>query len=133
MVEKNLVLIKPDAVERNLVGEILNIYEKAGLKIIAMKMEHISEEKAKIHYASHEGQEYFDRLIKFLSRSPIVALVLEGENATHIIRTLNGSTKNPAPDTIRAKYAISSTENSVHSSDSAETSKREIALWFDQI
>lgn len=131
MVEKNLVLIKPDAVERNLVGEILNIYEKAGLKIIAMRMEQISEEKAKIHYASHEGQEYFDRLVKFLSRSPIVALILEGENATHIIRTLNGSSTNPAPNTIRAKYAVSPTENSVHSSDSADAARREIALWFE--
>ncbi|MGL4655555.1 MAG: nucleoside-diphosphate kinase [Sarcina sp.] len=132
MLEKNLVLIKPDAVERNLIGEILDMYEKAGLKIKAMRMEKISEEKAKIHYAAHEGRDYFYELVEFLSRSPIVAVILEGEDAIQKVRTLNGSAKNPAPDTIRGKYAISLTENSVHSSDSPETARREIALWFDQ-
>ena len=131
MLEKNLVLIKPDAVERNLIGKVLNIYESNGLKIKAMRMEKISAEKAKIHYAAHEGRDYFDELVEFLSRSPIVAVILEGEDVIQTVRRLNGSAKNPAPDTIRGQFAISLTENSVHSSDSPETARREIALWFD--
>lgn len=129
--ERSLVLIKPDVVERNLIGEILSVYENAGLKIVNMRMEKISKEIAKIHYAEHEGREYFERLINYITRSELVALVLEGNDAIKKIRELNGSTSNPKNGTIRHKYAISGTENSVHASDSIESAKREIAIWFN--
>lgn len=128
--EKSLVLIKPDAVERNLIGSILSIYENAGLKIVNIKMEQVSEEKAIEHYKEHEGRDYFEPLIEYIRRSPLVALILEGENAIAKIRELNGSTTNPAEGTIRAKFAISNRENSVHASDSVESAKREMAIWF---
>lgn len=130
MLERSLVLIKPDAVERNLVGEIINVYEKAGLKIIEMKMEHVTLEKAQKHYIEHDGKAYFQELTDYLTRSPLVAIVFEGEDAIEKIRALNGSAKDPKPGTLREKYQISLTESSVHSSDSVETAKREIKLWF---
>ncbi len=128
--EKSLVLIKPDAVERNLIGSILSIYENAGLKIVNIKMEQVSEEKAIEHYKEHEGRDYFEPLIEYIRRSPLVALILEGENAIAKIRELNGSTTNPAEGTIRHRFAISNRENSVHASDSVESAKREMAIWF---
>ncbi|WP_297520213.1 nucleoside-diphosphate kinase [uncultured Clostridium sp.] len=130
MIEKSLVLIKPDAVERNLIGEIISIYEKNNLKVIQMNMEHISEEKAAKHYAEHEGKPYFNDLINYLSRSPLVAIIFEGENAIEKVRDLNGPAKNPDPSTIRGKFAVSLTEDAVHGSDSAKNAKREISLWF---
>ena len=128
--EKSLVLIKPDAVERNLIGSILSIYENAGLKIVNIKMEQVSEEKAIEHYKEHEGRDYFEPLIAYIRRSPLVALILEGENAIAKIRELNGSTTNPVEGTIRHRFAISNRENSVHASDSVESAKREMAIWF---
>ncbi|MGL4760636.1 MAG: nucleoside-diphosphate kinase [Sarcina sp.] len=131
MNEKCLVLIKPDAVERNLVGKILDMYEENDLKITNMKMEQVSREKATRHYEEHLGRSYFDELIKYITRSPLLAIVLEGENAISKVRTLNGSTKNPDEGTIRAKFGLSITENSVHASDSAENAEREISIWFE--
>ncbi|MGL5820039.1 MAG: nucleoside-diphosphate kinase [Sarcina sp.] len=128
--EKSLVLIKPDAVERNLIGEIINIYERSGLKIIDMKLEKASKAKAKEHYKEHEGREYFEPLIDYIMRSPLVALVLEGENAIEKIRTINGATSNPVEGSIRYKYSLSGRENSVHASDSVENANREIKIWF---
>lgn len=128
--EKSLVLIKPDAVERNLIGEILNIYEKAGLKVINMKMEKVSYDVATEHYKEHEGRDYFKDLIEYITRSPLVALILEGDDAVVKIRKINGATSNAKEGTIRAKYSLSKRENSVHSSDSLESAKREIKIWF---
>lgn len=128
--EKSLVLIKPDAVERNHIGDIISIYEKAGLKVTALKLEKVSEEKAKKHYEEHVGKHFFEELIEYITRSPVVAMILEGNNAIETVRELNGRTKNPAEGTIRKKYGISETENSVHASDSVESAKREIELWF---
>ena len=131
MKEKCLVLIKPDAVERNLVGKILDMYEENDLKITNMKMEQVSKEKSQKHYEEHLGRGYFDELIEYITRSPLLAIVLEGENAISKVRTLNGSTKNPDEGTIRAKFGLSITENSVHASDSTENAEREISIWFE--
>lgn len=130
--EKTLVLIKPDAVERNLVGKILSYYEEAELKIVELRMEQVKEELAEKHYFEHKGRDYYQALITFITRSPICALVLEGENAIEKTREINGAT-NPEKQkegTIRKAFAINQRENCVHASDSIESAKREIALWF---
>lgn len=130
--EKTLVLIKPDAVERNLIGAITKIYEENNLKVVNLKLEKISEELAKEHYKEHEGKEFYNDLIKYITRSPLVAMVLEGEKAIAKVRELNGKTnpKEAKEGTIRSLYAINGSENSVHSSDSTESAEREIKLWF---
>lgn len=131
-IEKTLVLIKPDAVERNLIGAITKIYEENNLKVVNLKLEKISKELAKEHYKEHEGKEFYNDLIKYITRSPLVAMVLEGENAIAKVRELNGKTnpKEAKERTIRSLYAINGSENSVHSSDSIESAEREIKLWF---
>lgn len=132
MVERTLVLIKPDAVERNLIGSILSEYERNNLKIMELKLMHVSTEFAQRHYAEHEGKPFFDDLVAYLTRSPLVALILEGENAVQRVRALNGKT-NPqesGDNTIRSLYGVSLSENTVHASDSPESAEREIALWF---
>ena len=132
MRERSLVLIKPDAVERNLIGQIINCYEEVGLKVMAMKMEKITNEMASKHYGEHKGKAFYDELINYITRSPLCALILEGEEAISKIRKLNGNT-NPAKaedGTIRKYFGENLTENCVHSSDSVETAKREIVMWF---
>lgn len=133
--ERTLVLIKPDAVERNLIGKILTYYEDGGLKIIALKMEKIDRSFAEEHYKEHKGKVFFKELIDYITRSPLCALVLEGRDAVNKVREINGSTKpeNQKEGTIRKAYAKSITENSVHSSDSIEHAKEEIKLWFPNI
>lgn len=134
MIEKTLVLLKPDAVERNLIGSILVEYERNGLKISEMKLIKASTQLAEQHYAEHTGKPFFDRLVAYLTRSPLVALVLEGENAITRVRTLNGTTDpTDSPDnTIRALYGLSMSENTVHASDSIESAERERVIWFGQ-
>lgn len=130
--ERSLVLIKPDAVERNLVGSIIKIYEEAGLKVMALKMEQITEAFAKSHYAEHQGKVFFEELIKYVTRSPLVAMVLQGEDAVNTIRRVNGVTDPTKAEegTIRRLFAIDKTENSVHASDCPESAKKEIEIWF---
>ncbi|MER2226628.1 MAG: nucleoside-diphosphate kinase [Carnobacterium sp.] len=132
MTEKTLVLIKPDAVERNLIGRILVEYERNDLKVLDMKFIHASTELAEKHYAEHNGKPFFNRLVSYLTRSPIVALVLEGENAISRVRALNGNTdpKTSPDNTIRALYGLSLSENTVHASDSKESAVRERSIWF---
>lgn len=130
--ERSLVLIKPDAVEKNIIGEVISKYEGNGLKVVSLKMERISKDFACMHYEEHIGKEFFESLIKFITRGPLCALILEGENAIQKVREINGST-NPekaAEGTIRRLYAASSMENCVHASDSIESAKREVKLWF---
>ncbi|MGL4991565.1 MAG: nucleoside-diphosphate kinase [Paraclostridium sp.] len=129
--ERSLVLIKPDAVERNLIGEIISIYEKAGLKVVNLRLEKVSKQKALRHYIEHAGRSYFNELITYITRSPLVAIELEGDDAIERIRALNGSARDPEKGSIRDRFAVSLTENSVHSSDSAETARRELHLWFN--
>lgn len=130
--EQTLVLIKPDAVERNLIGKILSEYERNGLKIVEMQLLTASKTIAAAHYAEHEGKPFYDELIDYITGGPLVAFVLEGEDAIQRVRALNGATdpKDAGDNTIRALYGIDLSNNTVHASDSAESAKKEISIWF---
>lgn len=134
MIERSLVLIKPDAVERNLIGKILTIYEDNNLKIINMRLTKVSRELAEAHYIEHKGRDYYENLISYITRSAVVAVVLEGEGAIALVRKLNGKT-NPAEaeeGTVRRLYGLATNQNSVHASDSPENAQREIEIWFPE-
>lgn len=130
--EKTLVLIKPDAVERKLIGKIISLYEERDLKVTAMRMLHADPEIVMRHYEEHIGRSYFDHLMNYITRSPLVALVLEGENAIALAREINGKTDpaEAAEGTIRRLYGQTKTYNTVHASDSTESAAREIEIWF---
>lgn len=130
--EQTLVLIKPDAVERNLIGKILSEYERNGLKIVEMQLLTASKTIAAAHYAEHEGKPFYDELIDYITGGPLVAFVLEGEDAIQRVRALNGATdpKDAGDNTIRALYGIDLSNNTVHASDSTESAKKEISIWF---
>ena len=130
--ERTLVLIKPDAVQRGLVGNIILRLEGRGLKIVALKMVHMDMEMAKRHYVIHEGKPFFDGLVKFITSSPLVAAVMEGPRAVEIVRGTMGQTDpaNAAPGTIRGDLALEMGRNAVHGSDSVDNAKKEIALFF---
>lgn len=133
--EKTLVLIKPDAVERNIVGKILSYYEEAGLKIVKMRMEQVSRDFAALHYGEHKGKGFYENLLNYITRSPLCALVVAGDDAVEKVRKINGST-NPeeaVEGTIRHKYGINKTENCVHASDSVNSAKVEVERWFPDI
>ena len=132
--ERTLVLIKPDGVQRGLVGAIIERLERRGLRIVGLKLMQVSQELARRHYAIHEGKPFFDGLIRYITSSPVVAMVLEGNNAIEITRATMGAT-NPAkaaPGTIRADYALEIGRNLVHGSDGPDTARAEIALWFTE-
>lgn len=135
MIERSLVLIKPDGVERNLVGNIINVYEEHGLKICALEMIHTDKDLAAKHYDQHKEKPFFEDLLTYLTRSPLVAIVFEGEDAVNKIRKLNGATDPTKAEsgTIRNKFARSISENCVHASDSAESAENEIRLWFPDL
>ena len=130
--ERTLVLCKPDAVERGLVGEIVGRIERKGLSIVALEQRKLDAGTAKQHYAEHEGKPFFDDLVAFITRSPLVAMVVEGPDAWKVLRTMMGATnpREAAPGTIRGDLAIELTENLVHGSDGPESAAREIALFF---
>ena len=132
MAERTLVLCKPDCVERGLVGEVLGRLERKQLRIVALEMRHLDEATAKQHYAEHDGKPFFAHLVAFITRSPLVAMVVEGPDAYKVVRTLMGTTnpREAAPGTIRGDLAIELTENLVHGSDGPESAAREIALFF---
>ena len=134
-IERSLVLIKPDGVERNLIGKVLEVYEKENLVVKQIKMDKVSKEFACKHYEEHKGKDFFDSLINYITRSNLVALVLEGEDAISKVRKINGSvnSENDSIATIRRRFAISKTENTVHASSSKESANREISLWFPDI
>jgi nucleoside-diphosphate kinase len=129
---RTLVLCKPDAVERGLVGEVIDRLERKGLKLVALELRLLDEATAKLHYAEHDGKPFFNDLVSFITRSPLVAMVVEGPDAWKVVRTLMGSTnpRDAAPGTIRGDLAIELTENLVHGSDGPESADREIALFF---
>lgn len=132
MVERTLVLIKPDAVQRKLAGRILDRFEQRGLTLRAAKLLTVSPDLAGEHYAEHREKPFFGELVDFITSSPTLALVLEGEGAIAVVRSTMGST-NPAtsaPGTIRGDFALSMPDNLVHGSDSSESAVREIGLWF---
>lgn len=135
MTQRTLVLIKPDAVRRGLVGEILGRYETKGLTIVAMEHRSIDAAMADAHYAEHVEQPWYPPLREFAVSGPLVSLVLEGDEAIAVVRLLNGKTDGRVadPGTIRGDLSLSNRENLVHASDSEESAAREIALWFPQL
>lgn len=131
-VERTLSILKPDAVAKNLIGEIIARLEKAGLKIVAARMKHLTPGEAEGFYAVHKERGFFPDLVKFMTSGPVVVMVLEGDNAVAKYREIMGATdpKKAAPGTIRADFADSIDENSVHGSDSQENAKIEISYFF---
>jgi nucleoside-diphosphate kinase len=130
--QRSLVLIKPDAIQRGLSGEIISRLEKKGLKIVAMKMLHIDKNLAQRHYSIHKGKAFFDDLVNFITSSPVIAIVFQGKNAVEIIRQAMGET-DPAKahsGTIRGDFGIDIGYNLVHGSDSLENASKEIDLFF---
>jgi nucleoside-diphosphate kinase len=130
--ERTLILVKPDAFARGLTGEIIARFENKGLKIASMRHMQVTEELAKQHYAEHDGKPFFGELVEFITSGPIVAMVLEGDDAIRAARQVIGAT-NPleaAPGSIRGDYAIAVGQNMVHGSDSPESGEREAKLFF---
>jgi len=132
-IERTLSIIKPDAVAKNVIGEIYSRFEKAGLRIIAAKMLHLSREQAEGFYAVHKERPFFKDLVDFMISGPVMVQALEGENAVALHRELMGATdpKKAAPGTIRADFAETVDENAVHGSDATETAAVEIAYFFN--
>ncbi|EKF75680.1 nucleoside-diphosphate kinase [Alcanivorax hongdengensis A-11-3] len=131
-VERTLSIIKPDAVAKNVIGEIVSRFEKADLKVVAMKMVHLSDEQAGGFYAEHKERPFFKDLVSFMTSGPVIVQVLEGEDAVAKNRDLMGATnpKDAAAGTIRADFAETIDENAVHGSDSTESAAREVAYFF---
>jgi nucleoside-diphosphate kinase len=131
-IERTFSIIKPDAVAKNVIGEIYSRFEKNGLKIVAAKMQHLTQAQAEGFYAEHKERGFFKDLVAFMISGPVIMQVLEGENAVLKHREIMGATnpKEAAPGTIRADFANSIDENAVHGSDAVETAKREIAYFF---
>lgn len=131
--QRTLVLIKPDGVQRGLVGEIISRLEKRGLMLIAMKFQQVSREFAETHYAAHEGKPFYKGLVKYITSAPLVAMVWEGTEAIKAVRQTVGAT-NPLeadPGTIRHDLALLTSRNLIHASDSPETAEKEIEMWFN--
>jgi nucleoside-diphosphate kinase len=135
MTQRTLVLLKPDAVRRGLVGQVVSRFEAKGLTIVAMEHRAIDAAMADAHYAEHADQPWYPPLREFAVSGPLVALVLEGDEAISVVRALNGATdgRAAAPGTIRGDLSLSNRENLVHASDSEESAAREMALWFPQL
>lgn len=130
--ERTLVIIKPDAVQRGLIGEITARFERRGLKIAAMRLETVSRETAERHYAEHKGKGFYEDLVRYITSSPSVLMVLEGPDAIAITRNTMGATKpaDATPGTIRADFGVMIGRNLVHGSDSPESASREIDIFF---
>jgi nucleoside-diphosphate kinase len=133
--ERTLVLIKPDAVRRGLAGEILGRFERKGLAIDAMVLRGMDEPTADEHYAEHLDKAFYPTLKEFMTGGPLIALVLSGEQAVDVVRGLVGATdgRRAAPGTIRGDLSLSNRENLVHASDSPDSAKREIGIWFPEL
>lgn len=132
MSERTFLAIKPDAVQRGLVGEIIQRFEQRGYKLVGMKLMQVSRETAETHYGEHKGKPFFDGLVGFITSSPIVAMVWEGKNVIACARKMMGATnpQNAEPGTIRGDFAIDVGMNCVHGSDSAASAEREIGIFF---
>jgi len=135
MTERTLVLLKPGTVRRGLVGEVMSRFEAKGLSILRMELRTIDGEIADRHYAEHVERDFYPPLREFVTGGPLVAMVLEGDEAIAVVRALAGATdgRKAAPGTIRGDLSLSNRENLVHGSDSAESAEREIALWFPSL
>ena len=132
--EKTFVMIKPDAVQRGLVGDIISRFEKKGIKIVAMKMVSVDRELAEKHYGIHKGKSFFEPTIKYITSSPVIALILEGNNAIEMVRNMMGKTdpQKAESGTIRGDFGQFIGRNLIHGSDGVDTAKFEINLWFNQ-
>lgn len=132
MSERTLILIKPDAVQRQLIGKIIDRYEARGLRICGMKLVHADRALAEQHYAVHREKPFFAGLVEFITSAPLVAMAVEGPNAIAICREINGKTRphEAAPGSIRGDWAVDTGHNLVHASDSAESAAAELSLWF---
>ena len=135
MTERTLIICKPDAVERGLVGEIVARIERKQLKLVALELRHLDRATAERHYGEHEGKPFFGELIDFITRSPVVLGVVEGTEAIKVWRTMMGTTnpRDAAPGTLRGDLAIEMGENMVHGSDSTESAAREIGIFFPNL
>ena len=135
MSQRTFVLLKPDAVRRGLVGEILGRFEAKGLSLVAMELRRIDGAKADEHYAEHVERDFYPPLREFVTSGPLVACVLEGDEAVEVVRAINGATdgRKAAPGTIRGDLSLSNRENLVHGSDSPESADREIKMWFPDL
>jgi nucleoside-diphosphate kinase len=133
--ERTLIVVKPDGVQRGLSGEILARFEKRGFKLVALKMMTVTPELAKEHYSEHSEKPFFPGLVEFITSTPVVAMVLEGQNAIALSRQMIGATDplNVAPGTIRGDYTLDKQANLIHGSDSPEASQRELQLWFPEL
>lgn len=132
--QKTLVLIKPDAVQRGLSGEIIARLERRGLKLVGMKMLRVSQELAHRHYGAHVDKPFFGSLVDFITSSPLIAIAVEGKDAVDVVRTTMGAT-NPvdaSPGTVRGDYGLTIGMNLIHGSDSPESAETELALFFDE-
>jgi len=134
MSERSFVMLKPDAVLRRLMGTVLTRFEKRGLKIVAAKMMEISEDLAKEHYGEHKDKPFFNDLVSYITSAPVLAMVIEGDECISLIRKMVGATNPKEADlgTIRGDFALDTGRNIIHASDSAQSAKREIALFFDE-
>jgi nucleoside-diphosphate kinase len=135
MAERTLLLIKPDGVQRRLIGEIIGRVERKGLTVAALELRTVSDKLARSHYAEHDGKPFFDSLVEFITSSPLVAAIIEGPRAISAIRQLAGGTdpvEKALPGTIRGDFGLETQFNLVHGSDSPESAEREIALWFSK-
>ena len=132
MNERTLILIKPDGVQRSLVGRLIERYEQRGLRIVGLKMVHVPRRHAEAHYDVHREKPFFGGLVDFITSAPLVAIAVEGPNAIAVCRAINGATRpeQAAPGSIRGDFALETGQNLVHGSDSAETAASELALWF---
>jgi nucleoside-diphosphate kinase len=130
--KKTFVMIKPDGLQRGFIGEIISRFEKKGLKIVAMKLVSVSKELAEKHYGIHKGKPFFEPTVQYIMSSPVIAMVLEGNNAIDMVRTMMGKTnpQNAAPGTIRGDYGQFIGRNIIHGSDGPDTADFEINLWF---
>jgi nucleoside-diphosphate kinase len=131
--ERTLVLIKPDGVARRLIGEVISRIEQKGLTIAALQLRNVGQELAAQHYAEHEGKPFFDSLLEFITSGPVVAAIVEGPRSVAAFRQLAGGTdpvEKATPGTIRGDFGLETQFNLVHGSDSADSAKREIGLWF---
>jgi nucleoside-diphosphate kinase len=133
--QRTFVLLKPDTVRRGLIGTVLDRFERRGLRIVAMEQRAIDGELADRHYAEHVERDFYPPLRAFVTSGPVVALVLEGDQAIDVVRGLNGATdgRKAAPGTIRGDFSLSNRENLVHGSDSWESAEREIGIWFPDL
>ncbi len=135
MTQRTLVLLKPDTVRRGLVGEVLGRFEAKGLTLVALELRTIDGEQADRHYAEHVERDFYPPLRDFVTSGPLVALVLEGDEAVEVVRAVNGATdgRTAAPGTVRGDHSLSNRENLVHGSDSTASAEREIAIWFPHL